>query len=74
VKVLLDTLPEINGGRDSVRVKHTEGYIAADLPADIKSAILLQVNGLYDKRAAEAKRYTSSSEAILKAHKKYTVL
>lgn len=66
-----DFMPTLSTSRnDPVRIRYVAGYAkAADVPSDVKSAILLLTQHLYDNPGDSVKKLPTTSEYILRNYK-----
>ena len=64
------SVPAIYGRRDAVRVRYTAGYATAnDVPADVRTAIILTVRHLYESAGNQVKQMPTTAEWLLRNHR-----
>lgn len=66
-------LPKVATRHDAVKVVYSGGFAAETLPENVKTAVLLKLNTLYDNRVEENKRWTTSAEYLLMPYRIYNL-
>lgn len=67
------TLPQLAIRHDAVKVVYSGGFTAETLPENVKTAVLLKLNTLYDNRIEENKRWMTSAEYLLMPYRIYNL-
>lgn len=67
------TLPTLAVRHDAVKVVYSGGFTALTLPENVKTAVLLKLNTLYDNRVEENKRWMTSAEYLLMPYRIYNI-
>lgn len=66
-------LPTLATRHDAVKVVYSGGFTAETLPENVKTAVLLKLNTLYDSRIEENKRWATSAEYLLMPYRVYNL-
>lgn len=71
LRIKADSYPVLNSRFPFIRVRYTVGFGAAatDVPADIKDALRLMVNQMFDVRSDERQPLPKASERILSQYR-----
>lgn len=67
------TLPQLAVRHDAIKVSYSGGYTEDTIPENVKTAILMKLNSLYDVRSDENKRWLTTSEYLLMPYRIYNV-
>ena len=66
------SFPSLADRFDAIKVSYTAGFEI--LPENVKTAILLKLNSLYDNRVDENKRFATTAEYLLTPYKIYSLI
>ena len=67
------TLPKVAVRHDAIKVEYSGGFASDKLPENVKTAIFLKLNTLYDNRVEENKRWITSAEYLLMPYRIYNL-